>query len=107
MSHITHDIRHGLSLEQAKRVAHSALDDYLARYGSRGFTARWSSETRAELEVAVKGVHLAAIVDVLPEVLRVDAKVPLVLRAFKGTAIATVEREVQKWLHRAKSEAPA
>jgi len=107
MSHITHDIRHGLSLDQAKRVAHAALDDYLARYSSRGLRAAWSSETRAEVEVAVKGVRLAAVVDVLPDVLRVDANVPFVLRAFKGTAIATVEREVQKWIDREKTQAPA
>lgn len=107
MSHISHDIRHGLTLDQAKRLAHTALDEYVARYASRGLTARWASDTRAELQVAVKGVHLEAAVDVLSDVLHVDAKVPLVLRAFKGTAITYIEREAQKWIERARSEAPA
>jgi len=107
MSHITHDIRHGLTLDQAKRMAHVALDEYLARYASRGLTARWASDTRVELEVAVKGVRLAAAVDVLADVLRVDAKVPFVLRAFKGTAITYIEREAQKWIERARTEGPA
>ena len=106
MSHITHEIRHGLTLEQAKKLAHSALDDYLARYGDRGLSARWSSDTRAELQVAVRGVHLEATVDVEADTLKVDAKVPLVLRAFKGAAITAIEREVGKWIDKAKAEAP-
>lgn len=106
MSHITHEIRHGLTLEKATRLAHTALDDYLARYASRGLTARWSTETRVELQVAVRGVHLEAVVDVQPDVLRVDAKVPLVLRAFKGAAVAAIEREAQKWIVKAKTQPP-
>lgn len=104
MSHITHEIRHGLTLDQAKRVAHAALDDYMARYESRGLTATWASDTRAQVHVAVKGVHVEATVDVQPDALRVDAQVPLVLRAFKGAAIAAIERETQKWIDKVKSE---
>ena len=104
MSHITHEIRHGLTFDQAKSLARTALDDYLARYASRGLSARWSSDTRVELQVAVRGVHLEATVDVLTDSLRVDAKVPLVLRAFKGAAIAAIEREAKKWIDKAKAE---
>jgi putative polyhydroxyalkanoate system protein len=106
MSHITHEIRHGLTLDQAKNVAHTALADYLARYASRGLSASWSSDTRAELQVAVRGVHIEATVDVQPDTLRVDAKVPLVLRAFKGAAITAIEREAKKWIDKAKAEPP-
>ena len=106
MSHITHEIRHGLTLDQAKTLARTALDDYLARYGSRGLSARWSSETRAELQVAVRGVHLEATVDVEADTVRVDAKVPLVLRAFKGVAVTAIEHEAKKWIDKAKAETP-
>ena len=105
MSHITHEIRHGLAQADAKRVAERAMEQYLARFAERGMTAHWSSDTRAEIKLAVRGVHVEASVDVLPEVLRVEASVPLLLRPFKGAAIAAVEREAQKWIAEAKTQA--
>jgi hypothetical protein len=105
MSQISHEIRHGLPQADAKRAAQRAMDEYLSRYADRGMTAHWSSETRAEIKLAVRGVHVEATVDVLPEVLRVEASVPLLLRPFKGAAIAAVEREAQKWIAEVKAEA--
>lgn len=107
MSHLTHEIRHGLTIEQATRAAHLALDEYLARYASRGLTGTWSGDTRAEIAFATKGVHVTATVDVLPDVLRVQADVPFVLRMFKGQAIAAVEREANKWIDKVKADATA
>lgn len=104
MSQITHEIRHGLAPADAKRVAQRAMDEYVSRYGERGMSARWLSDTRAEIKLAVRGVHLEATVDVLPDVLRVETSVPLLLRPFKGVAIAAVEREAQKWIAEAKAE---
>jgi hypothetical protein len=103
MSQITHEIRHGLPQADAKRVAQRAMDTYLSRYAERGMTATWSTDTRAEIKLAVRGVHVEAAVDVLPEVLRVEASVPLLLRPFKSVAIAAVEREAQKWIAEAKA----
>ncbi|MET0385644.1 MAG: polyhydroxyalkanoic acid system family protein [Polyangiales bacterium] len=107
MSQITHEIRHGLTLEQAKRAAHRALDEYIARYKTRGFTASWATDTRAELKFAAKGLEVDAVVDVLDDVLRVEANVPLVLRPLKSIAIATAEREAQRWITKAKAETAA
>lgn len=104
MSQITHEIRHGLTLEQAKRAARLALDHYLARYSTRGFTANWSSDVRAELAFASRGLQVQAVVDVLDDVLRVAAEVPLALRPLKSIAVATAEREAQRWIEKAKAE---
>lgn len=105
MSKITHEIRHGVDQADAKRVAQRAMDEYVARFGERGMTAHWSSETRAEIKLAIRGVHVEASVDVLPDVLRVEASVPLLLRPFKSAAIAAVEREAQKWIAEARAQA--
>lgn len=104
MSPIVHEIRHGLTLEQAKRAAHRALEEYLARYSTRGLTANWSSDARAELALSTKGLQCQAVVDVLDEVLRVEATVPMVLLPLKSIAVATAEREAQRWIAKAKAE---
>lgn len=105
MAHITHEIRHGLPIEQAKQAAQLALSDYLRRYGERGLQARWITESRAEIEFAAKGAKVQAVVDVLPDVLKVDAQVPFVLRPFKGMAVSAVEQEAQKWIRQVRETA--
>ena len=107
MSHMTHEIRHGLTIEQATRAAHLALDEYLTRYAARGLTGSWSGDTRAQIAFAAKGVHVSAVVDVLPDVLRVQADVPFVLRVFKAQALSAVEREAHKWIDKVKAEVSA
>jgi len=102
MAHITHEIRHGLPLEQAKQAAQLALQDYLSRYGNRGLSARWISDVRAEIEFAAKGAKVQAVVDVLPDVLKVDASVPFILRPFKGVAVAAVDKEARKWIQQVR-----
>lgn len=105
MAHITHDIPHGLSLDQAKRAADMALTEYRERFAAKGLSARWISDTRAEIEFSAKGARVEATVDVLPSVLRIDAKVPLLLRPFKSAAVSAVEREVQRFIERVRSPA--
>jgi hypothetical protein len=104
---MTHEIPHGLTLEQATRAAHLALDEYLGKYAARGLEGRWSNKTRAELSFASAGVSVQAVVDVLPNVLRVEANIPLMLRPFKAKAIAAIEREARKWIDKVKAEGTA
>lgn len=104
MSQLIHDIAHGLTLEQATRAAHLALDEYLVRFAQRGLSGQWTSETRAELAFAQAGMNVKASVDVLADKLRVEADVPLMLRPFKAQAIAAVEREARKWIDKVKAD---
>lgn len=107
MAKITHEVTHGLNLEQAKEVANLALDHYVKRYGERGLVASWASDTRADVSVSVKGADVHATVDVLPSVLRIEATVPLLLRAFKSIAVAKIDSEVKRWIEQVRSSAPA
>ena len=102
MAHITHEITHGLGPDQAKHAADMALTEYVQRFGSRGLVARWISDTRAEIELSAKGAKVEATVDVLPSVLRIDAKVPLLLRPFKAAAVSAVEREVRRFIEQVR-----
>jgi hypothetical protein len=102
MAHITHEIHHGLPLEQAKQAAQLALADYLRRYGERGLAARWISDTRAEIEFAAKGAKVQAVVDVLPDVLKVDATIPFILKPFKSMAVSAVDKEAQRFIQQVR-----
>lgn len=104
MAHITHEIRHGLTLDQAKRAAQLALDEYTQRYASKGLRARWTSDARAEVEFSAKGATVQAVVDVLPDVLRVDAKVPFVFVPFKAMAVKAVDNEAARWIRQVSSQ---
>jgi hypothetical protein len=42
------------------------------------------------------------MVDVLPDVLRVDAQIPFVFVPFKGMAVKAVETEAQKWIQQVR-----
>jgi hypothetical protein len=102
MAHVKHDIRHGLSVEKAKQAATLALQEYQQRYADKGLNARWTSDTRAEVEFTAKGTKVQAVVDVLPDVLRVDAQIPFVFVPFKSMAIKAVETEAQKWIQQVR-----
>jgi len=102
MANLTLEVPHGLDQAQAKQAAELALAHYLARYASHGLSARWSSDTRADIEVTLRGVHLRGFVEILPAQLRLTADVPLLLRPFKGIASAAIERETKRWVEQIK-----
>jgi len=95
---------HGLSDELARRTADRALADYQQRFASYEPTLRWSSERRAELTFAAKGIKLSASIELEPGTIAVDLKVPLLLRPFQRRALAVVERELQHWIERAQND---
>lgn len=107
MAQITHEVTHGLSLEQAKQAARLALEDYVKRYAERGLAAHWVSDSQADVKMSVKGAEVHATVDVLPSVLRIEAKVPLLLRAFKSVAVAKIDSEARRWFEQVRVGAPA
>jgi hypothetical protein len=107
MAHITHEIRHGLTLDQAKQAAQLALAEYTQRFANKGLKARWTSDARAEVEFSAKGANVQAVVDVLPDVLKVDAKVPFVFVPFKSMAVKAVETEAQRWIQQVREQKTA
>ena len=99
-----HDIRHDLEPAQAQRVAKQALQSYAERFAKYNPDVQWRSESQADVVFTVKGMRLAGGLKIEPGIIRLSLDVPFVLRPFKGRAFAVIEREVQGWLAKAKSE---
>lgn len=96
-----HSIPHDLGKETAKKAALAALDAYKARFGKYNPTANWTGD-RAAISFTAKGITLRGSLEVLDKSIDMDLDVPFLLRPFKDTALGAVEREVTKWIDKAK-----
>lgn len=99
-----HDIQHDLEPAQAQRVAKQALQSYSERFAKYNPEIQWRGDTQADVAFTVKGMRLAGGLKIEPDRFRLSLDVPFMLRPFKGRAFAVIEREVQVWLVKAKSE---
>jgi hypothetical protein len=98
-----HIIKHDLSPELAKKAAEKAAEHYTSKWAKYDAKTTWTSDTRAEINFHVKGVHVAATVDMQPGQAIIDMKkVPLLLRPFKNMALDVVHKTMQKWIDKAK-----
>jgi hypothetical protein len=99
-----HVIKHDLSPELAKKAANKAADYYTEKWAKYDAKTTWASDTHAEITFHVKGVSVAATVDMRPGEVVIDMeKVPLLLRPFKNMALDVVQRTMQKWIDKAKN----
>jgi hypothetical protein len=98
-----HIIEHDLSPELAKKAANKAAEHYTAKWAKYDAKTTWTSDTHAEITFHVKGVHVAATVDMEPGRAVIDMnKVPLLLRPFKNMALDVVQKTMEKWIDKAK-----
>ena len=99
-----HIIEHDLSPELAKKAAEKAADYYCEKWQKFDAKTTWMSDSHAEITFHVKGVSVAATVDMQPGRAVIDMKkVPLLLRPFKNMALDAVQKTMQKWIDRAKN----
>jgi hypothetical protein len=98
-----HEIHHGLPLELAKRAIDKAMAAYAERFAEYNPQFRWDSETRAVLGFKAKGVKVAGEIEIVGPNVFVDLEVPFILRVFKGKAIEVIDREVKRWIEKAKN----
>jgi hypothetical protein len=98
-----HVVPHDLGQEQAKRVAEAAFASYKARYSQYNPTAKWLTESRANISFNVKGMTMNGTIEVTSSSIEMDVDVPFMLRPFKGVAMNVIEEEIKKWIAKAKS----
>lgn len=98
-----HDVPHHLDADTAKRVAEKALESYRQQFLEYHPTLAWPRPDRASITFTIKGIKLAATLDILPGAFGIDMDVPFLFRLFKSKAVAVVEGEIRKWI--AKAEA--
>ncbi len=97
-----HSITHGLSHEMARKVTQKALDSYRAKFSEYSPQGRWLSDDRAEVSFTVLGNTLKGAVDVLPDRVDLELKVPFMWRIFRGQAIKVIEGEINEWIAKAR-----
>lgn len=99
-----HIIEHDLSPELAKNAAEKAAEHYTKKWEKYDATTTWTTDTHAEITFHVKGISVAATVDMEPGRVIIDmGKVPLLLRPFKNMALDVVQRTMEKWIAKAKA----
>ena len=98
-----HIIKHDLSPELAKRAAEKAAEHYTAKWEKYDAKTTWPSDTHAEITFRVKGVRVAATIDMEPgQAVIAMQKVPFLLRPFQNMALDVVQRMMEKWIAKAK-----
>ena len=99
-----HIIKHDLSPELAKKAADKAAEHYTKKWEKYDAKSTWVTDDKAEITFRVKGVNVAATVEMQPGQAVIEMqKVPLLLRPFKNMALDVVQRTMEKWMERAKN----
>ncbi|WP_437796208.1 polyhydroxyalkanoic acid system family protein [Sorangium sp. So ce693] len=99
-----HTIEHDLSDSEAKLATERAIAQYRERYAEYDPFLVWRDARRAELGFSVKGVKLKGSMELRPGAVDVDLDVPLLMRPFKGVAIAAIDKEVRHFIEEAHRE---
>jgi len=99
-----HSVSHSLSRETARKVARAAFDAYKQRFAEFSPQTVWSGEDNAEISFSVKGFTLKGAIEVTDQSIQLDMDVPFLLRPFQSKAIGVIEREINDWIARAKTE---
>ncbi|MGK4001361.1 polyhydroxyalkanoic acid system family protein [Sorangium sp. So ce1036] len=99
-----HTIEHDLNDQEAKLATERAIAQYREQYAEYQPFLVWRDDRRAELGFSVKGVKLKGSMELRPGAVDVDLDVPLLLRPFKGVALAAIEKEVRHFIEQAHRE---
>jgi hypothetical protein len=98
-----HVIPHDLDLATAKRVVDHAFAEYKSRFAAYDPTLAWTSAKRADIGFNAKGIKLSGNMQVEPKQIDVELDVPFLLRPFQKKALDVIEREVLRWLAKART----
>ena len=97
-------IKHDLDPELARKAAEKAAEYYTKKWEKYEAKANWTSDSHVDITFNVKGVSVAATVDLEPGQAVVEMqKVPILLRPFKTKALDAVHRTLEKWIIKAKN----
>lgn len=98
-----HVVKHDLDLAVAKNVMEKAFGAYKEKFEKYNPTLNWTSEHRGDLAFEAKGAKIKGAVELKPGAIEIDLEVPFLLRPFTGKAVEVIEREIQKWVGKAKA----
>lgn len=98
-----HVVKHDLDVGVAKQATEKAITAYKERFAQYSPTFAWVTEHRGELGFDAKGAKIKGAVELKPGAIEIDVDVPFLLRPFSGKAVEVIEREIQKWIAKAKA----
>ncbi|MSQ83313.1 MAG: hypothetical protein EXR77_10580 [Myxococcales bacterium] len=98
-----HSIAHDLTPDMAQKTARAACDHYTTRFAKYEARIVWRDVSNADISFSAKGLRITGKVAVLAQNLVVDIDIPFLLRPFQGRAVDIVQRELNKWIAKAKS----
>lgn len=97
-----HCVPHDLGKETAKKAVLAAFASYAERFSKYQPTANWVSEDVAKVSFSAKGMTLNGAIEVRPTSVDIDVDIPFLLRPFKDKALGAIEREITRWVDKAK-----
>jgi hypothetical protein len=98
-----HTIEHDLEIPVARRVTDRAFDEYKSRYPAYEPSLRWVDERRADVSFNAKGIQLRGSMALAEHAIELDLNVPLLLRPFQKKAVEVIDREVRRWMDKARA----
>jgi hypothetical protein len=98
-----HAVHHDLSQELARKAADKAWQSYSERFAKYQPRAEWTSDSHADISFKAKGIALKGALDLEPGQIVLDLDVPFVLRVFRKQAVDVIDREIQKWVGKARA----
>ncbi|MGF1469867.1 MAG: polyhydroxyalkanoic acid system family protein [Sandaracinaceae bacterium] len=100
---IKHEIRHGLEPELARHAINHAMDGYRERFADFQPTFEWMNPDVGSFSFTALAVTTRGSLEIEGPLIYVDVEVPFLLRPFKGKAIDVIDREVRRWVDKAKN----
>lgn len=98
-----HKVHHGIDQDLARKATHKAAEAYKERFDKYNPKVEWVTDDKANVSFSAKGVSLDGSIEVGEEDVFIDLDVPFILRPFKKKAVDIIEREINKWVGKAKS----
>jgi hypothetical protein len=96
-------VPHDLSPDLARRAAAKAWESYAARYAAYEPRLTWTTPDRGAFAFVAMGVRIDGTIEIEPDAIAFDLRVPLLLRVFRKRALEVVEREAERWIRAARA----
>jgi hypothetical protein len=100
-----HTIRHGLDLPTARRVLEKAAQAYAEKLRDYSPNFKWRNENEGEVSFQALGMKASGLFKLAGDAMDIEMDVPFMLKPFRSKAIDVIEREVNKWVTKAKEGA--
>jgi len=98
-----HTVQHDLDIPTSKKATNKAIEAYQERFAKYEPKLTWNTDTKAALAFTVKGMSVTGDIELKPGAIDVDIDVPFLLKPFKSAALEVIEKEIQKWVAKAKA----